>query len=60
MNTSMFASDRATHRKIAMTAFLAALVVIVVGVSAKPVDAVHGGAMRDVSGLVAPSGQELH
>jgi len=41
MNSSMLTSDRATHLKIGLTAVLAAALVIVVGISAKPAGGVH-------------------
>jgi hypothetical protein len=49
MNSSMLTSDRATHLRIAITAALAAALVIVVGISAKPTGGAHGQGSRDAT-----------
>jgi hypothetical protein len=46
MNCSLLTSDRATHLKIGMTAVLATMLVIVIGICAQPPGTVHGPAVE--------------
>ena len=49
MNSSMLTSDRATHVRIAITAALAAALVILVGISARPAGSAHGQGPPDTA-----------
>jgi hypothetical protein len=49
----MLTSDRATHLKVGMTAVLATVLVIVIGVYAKPAGGVHGQVLGPPSPAMA-------
>ena len=49
MNSSLLRSDRATHLKIGMTAALATMLVIVIGIFAQPPGAAHRPAVQSVA-----------